>query len=97
MAPSEYSVQQKKELVTHAADFTIITGHLYNMGAVEVLQRYILEHEQHALLAEAHDGVVGGHYVGKETAQKARWKRRGALGAQEVRWERRATVGTQGM
>ena len=37
MAPAEYSVQQKKELVTRATDFTIIAGHLYKLGADEVL------------------------------------------------------------
>ena len=35
--PPEYSVQQKKELVTQATDFTIIAGHLYKMGVDEVL------------------------------------------------------------
>ena len=39
------------------------------MGANEVLQRYVLEHERHAILAEAHDDVAGGHYAGKATAQ----------------------------
>ena len=39
------------------------------MGVDEVLQQYVLEHERHSILVEAHDGVVGGHYVGKETMQ----------------------------
>jgi hypothetical protein len=29
-----------------------------------------LEHERLVILEEAHDGIVGGHYVGKATAQK---------------------------
>ena len=70
METVEYSVQQKKELVTRAADFTIIEGHLYKMGADEVLRRYILEHEWHAILVEAHEGVAGGHYAGKATTKK---------------------------
>ena len=37
MEPTEYLVQQKKELVTRAVDFTIIAGHLYKLGADEVL------------------------------------------------------------
>ena len=37
MAPTKYSVQQKKDLVTHAADFTIIDGQLYKLGEDEVL------------------------------------------------------------
>ena len=35
-----------------------------------MLRRYALEHERHAILAEAHDGVAGGHYSGKEMMQK---------------------------
>lgn len=68
MEPIDYSVQQKNELVAYIADFTIIFGQLYKLGADEVLQRYVLEHERQAILAEAHGGVVGGHYAGKETA-----------------------------
>ena len=41
MAPTDYSVQEKKELVTRATDFTIIVGHLYKMGADEVLRSYV--------------------------------------------------------
>lgn len=36
-APQGYSVQQKKELVILAADFTVIVGHPYNMGNEEIL------------------------------------------------------------
>ena len=70
MAPTNYSVQQKKELITGAADFTIIAGHLYKLGADEVLRRYVLEHERQAILIEAHEGIAGGHYAGKEMTQK---------------------------
>jgi len=44
--PQGYSVQQKKELVTCVAYFTIITGHLYKMGNDEILRRYVPEFEQ---------------------------------------------------
>lgn len=40
------------------------------MGVDEVLRRYVLEHERHAIVAEAHDGVAGGHYAGKATTKK---------------------------
>ena len=30
----------------------------------------LLEHERPRILAEAHEGIVGGHYVGKSTTQK---------------------------
>ena len=55
---------------TYAADFTIIAGHLYKLGADEVLQRYVLEHEIQAILVEAHGGIAGGHYAGKVMMQK---------------------------
>ena len=32
-----YTNQQKKELVVHATDFSIIAGHLYKMGLDEIL------------------------------------------------------------
>lgn len=33
-----YSTQQKMELVVHATDFSVIEGHLYNMGTNEILR-----------------------------------------------------------
>ena len=41
----EYSVQQKKELVVRATDFSVIVGHLYKMGNDEILRRYVAEFE----------------------------------------------------
>lgn len=46
ITPQGYSVQQKKELVIHATDFTVIAGHLYKMGNDEILCRYVLEFER---------------------------------------------------
>jgi ferredoxin len=40
------------------------------MGADNIPRRYVLEHERPRILAEAHEGIIGGHYVGKVTAQK---------------------------
>jgi len=40
------------------------------MGSDEILHRYVPEYEQPSILAEAMGGLVGGHYVGRETAQK---------------------------
>jgi len=37
IAPEEYTCQQNKELVVHTEDFSIILGHLYKMGADEIL------------------------------------------------------------
>lgn len=40
------------------------------MGADEILRRYVLDFGRNSILAEAHGGVVGGHYVGKATTEK---------------------------
>eukprot|EP00253_Pinus_taeda_P028372 PITA_28372 len=68
-APKEYSVQQKKELVVRGTGFSIITEHLYKMGNDEILQRHVPEFERGQILAEAHGGPAGGHYVGHATTQ----------------------------
>ena len=61
--PTEYSVQQKKELVAHAIDFTIIASQLYKLGTDEVFRRHVLQHERQDILAKAHGGVEGGRYA----------------------------------
>jgi len=63
-----YTVQQKKELVVHAAYFSFIPGHLYKMGSDELLRRYVLDFERRSILVDAHWGIVGGHYAGRATA-----------------------------
>jgi hypothetical protein len=68
--PQEYSTAQKKNLVVCVADYQLIAGHLYKMGADSILRRYVLEHEIPRVLAEAHEGIAGGNYAGKATAQK---------------------------
>jgi hypothetical protein len=40
------------------------------MGPDEILRRCIMEAEIPLILAEAHEGIAGGHYVGKATTQK---------------------------
>ena len=70
MAPNEYTVMQKKQLVVCAVDFSLIVGQLYKMGPYEILRRCIMEEEIPLILAESHEGIIGGHYAGKETMQK---------------------------
>jgi hypothetical protein len=70
MAPSEYTITQKKHLVLHAIDFSLIDGQLYKMGHDEILRRCVMEEERPLILVEAHEGIAGGHYAGKETMQK---------------------------
>jgi hypothetical protein len=69
MAPIEYTIPQKKELVC-ASYFSLIVGHLYKMGLDEILIRCVMEAERPLILTEAHEGIIGGHYLGKETMQK---------------------------
>jgi hypothetical protein len=40
------------------------------MGPDEILRRCVMEAERPLILAEAHEGITGGHYAGKETMQK---------------------------
>jgi hypothetical protein len=70
MAPHEYTVMQKKQLVVCAADFQLIDGQLYKMGLDEILRRCVMEVERPLILAEVHEGITGGHYARKETMQK---------------------------
>jgi hypothetical protein len=67
MSPHEYTVIQKKQLVVRATEFSLIDGQLYNMGPNEILRRCVMEAERPLILAEAHEGIVRGHYAGKET------------------------------
>jgi hypothetical protein len=67
-APEPYTMQQKKQLVVHATDFTLIAGQLYKLESNEILRRYVLEHEQKRILEKAHVGIAGGHYAGKATS-----------------------------
>jgi hypothetical protein len=61
---------RKKQLVVRAADFSLIASQLYKIGPDEILRRCVMETERSMILAESHEGIVGGHYAGKETAQK---------------------------
>jgi hypothetical protein len=70
VAPSEYTIPHKKQLVVRAVEFSLIVGQLYNMGPDEILRRCVMEAERPLILEEAHEGIAGGHYAGKETAQK---------------------------
>jgi transposase InsO family protein len=51
-------------------DFSLIARQLYNMGPDEILRRCVMEAERPLILTEDHEGIVGGHYTGKENAQK---------------------------
>jgi hypothetical protein len=40
------------------------------MGPDEILRRCVMEVERPLILIEAHEGIVGGHYIGKVIAEK---------------------------
>jgi hypothetical protein len=40
------------------------------MGEDNIFRRCTLEHERPRILVEAHEGIVGGHYAGKDTMHK---------------------------
>eukprot|EP00253_Pinus_taeda_P001954 PITA_01954 len=68
--PDAQLYAQKKELVIHTTNFTMIVGHLYKMGNDEILRRYVPKFERGQILLEAHGEVAGRHYAGRTTAQK---------------------------
>ena len=70
MAPSEYTITQKKQLVVQAADFSLIDGQLYKMGPDEILRRCVMEAERPLILTKAHEGIEGGQYKGNVIVQK---------------------------
>jgi hypothetical protein len=70
MVPREYTVIQKKQLVVCAAYFQLIARNIYKMGPNEILRRCVIKAEIPLILAKAHEGIAGGHYAGKATAQK---------------------------
>jgi hypothetical protein len=38
------------------------------MGPDEILRRCVMEEKRPLILAEAHEGITGGHYAGKATS-----------------------------
>jgi hypothetical protein len=40
------------------------------MGPNKILRRCVMEEEHPMILEEAHEGIAGEHYAGKETVQK---------------------------
>jgi hypothetical protein len=70
MAPSEYTIIQKKQLVVRAAYFSLIAGQLYKMEPDEIPRRCVMEEERPLILEKSHEGITGGHYAGKSIAHK---------------------------
>jgi hypothetical protein len=56
--------------VVRAAAYQLIAGHLYKLGEDNIMRRCVVDHERPIILAEAHEGIAGGHYAGKHTMEK---------------------------
>lgn len=69
MAPHGYILAQKKQIVVKVTNYQLLVGCLYKLGVDSILRRCVLEHEIPTILAKELEGLVGGHYVGKETIQ----------------------------
>lgn len=63
MALEGYTSQQKKKLVVHTTEFSVIAGHFYKMGLDEILRCYVPDFERNSIIVEAHGGAAGGNYV----------------------------------
>jgi hypothetical protein len=57
-APQEFNIVQNKNMAVIVADYQLIVGHLYNMGANNIFRRCVLEYERPRILAEALEGIV---------------------------------------
>jgi len=53
--------------VVRVAYYQLIVGHLYKLGADNILRRSVKEREHPIILAESHEEIAGGHYAGKST------------------------------
>ena len=62
-APREFNIVQKKNLVVKVAEYQLIASHLYKLGEDNISMRCVMEHERPIILAEAHEGIIGGHYT----------------------------------
>ena len=56
--------------MVRAADYQLIAGHLYKLGVDNILRRCVMEHERPIILAEAHEGIAGENYAGKDIVKK---------------------------
>jgi hypothetical protein len=53
-----------------AAKFSLIVGQIYKMGPDEILRRCVIEAEGPLIIVEYHEGIAGGHHVGKRNNEE---------------------------
>jgi hypothetical protein len=68
VAPIEFNIMQKKNLVVRDAGYQLISGDLYNLGEDNILRRCVMEHERPIILEEVHEGISIGNYAWKSIA-----------------------------
>jgi hypothetical protein len=56
--------------VVKVSYYQLIIGHLYKLGADNILRRCVMEHEMFIILVESHEGIVGGNYAGNAIVKK---------------------------
>jgi hypothetical protein len=49
-SPKENNIVQKKNLVVRATNYQLIVGHLYKLGADNIIKRCVMEHERPIIL-----------------------------------------------
>ena len=65
-APEDYTTWKNKQLVFKATDYMLIMGQLFKLEPNEILHRCVFDHERKWVMDEAHVGVSGRLYAGKE-------------------------------
>jgi hypothetical protein len=63
----DMTIAHNKKLVVKETNYQLIVGNLYKLGENGILRWCVLKHERSIILEEAHDWIVGGHYIGRET------------------------------
>ena len=67
LPPNHLPLDARKWLAGKSRNFCLITNTLYQKGSDGIWRRVVRQFEKHAILQEAHYGIVGGHYAGKST------------------------------
>lgn len=57
-------------MVTKSTYYKLIEGQLYKIGVDGILHRRVLEYDQHDILYEEHERIVGVDYAGNATVYK---------------------------
>ncbi|MCO5583145.1 hypothetical protein L7F22_037053 [Adiantum nelumboides] len=68
--PIDLTPLEKRRLLLKRKPFTLIGEQLYKAGLDGILRRCVAPHEVQDILADAHEGHIGGHQSGPTTAEK---------------------------